>query len=46
MTTEPSTEVSTGRLRRDPEGKCGVRVLYASVYPIKIDRGIIMKRSM
>jgi len=27
MTTEPRTEVSTGRLRREPAGRCGVRVL-------------------
>lgn len=44
--TEPRTEVSTGKLIKAPEGRCGVRDLYGSVYPINIERGTSNARSI
>lgn len=46
MMTVPKTEVSTGTDKRAPAGRCWVRDLYDSVWPIKIESGIKMKRSM
>jgi hypothetical protein len=43
---EPRTDVSTGRESREDAGRWGVSDLYASVLPIKIERGMMMKRSM